>query len=188
MGRKSIPGPLFVIFYFYIFIHQWLGADTAMNSLPAAIPDRCKQFYMTLHDYKDLIKNLPTRGQSFTTKKTTWDKERFKTNKDFKLFLNNNFKSETLQISRQDCFDCNQKFSELLLKIIFWGYPAGMRGKTFQTILNNLKPIKKSLDNFIQENKTLTRSNFENLEKSLRKTGIGLSTLTKNFVFQKHQH
>jgi hypothetical protein len=31
---------LFVIFYFYIFIQQRLGADTAMNSLPAAIPNR----------------------------------------------------------------------------------------------------------------------------------------------------
>jgi len=36
---------LFVIFYFYTFIHQRLGADTAMNSLPAAIPDRCLQFF-----------------------------------------------------------------------------------------------------------------------------------------------
>ena len=39
-GRTSNFGLLFVIFYFYIFIHQRLGADTAMNSLPAAIPDR----------------------------------------------------------------------------------------------------------------------------------------------------
>jgi len=39
-GRTSIFGLLFVIFYFYIFIHQRLGADTAMNSLPAAIPNR----------------------------------------------------------------------------------------------------------------------------------------------------
>ena len=39
-GRTSIAGLLFVIFYFYIFIYQRLGADTTMNSLPAAIPDR----------------------------------------------------------------------------------------------------------------------------------------------------
>ena len=37
-GRTSIFGLLFVIFYFYIFIHQRLWADIAMNSLPAAIP------------------------------------------------------------------------------------------------------------------------------------------------------
>jgi len=37
LGRTSIIGLLFVIFYFYNFIHQRLGADTAMNSLPAAI-------------------------------------------------------------------------------------------------------------------------------------------------------
>jgi len=39
-------GLLFVIFYFYIFIQQRLGSDTAMNSLPAAIPDRYMPFYL----------------------------------------------------------------------------------------------------------------------------------------------
>jgi len=39
-GRTSTFELFFVIFYFYIFIHQRLGADTAMNSLPAAIPNR----------------------------------------------------------------------------------------------------------------------------------------------------
>jgi nicotinamide riboside transporter PnuC len=39
VGRTSIFGLLFVIIYFYIFIHQRLGADIAMNSLPAAIPE-----------------------------------------------------------------------------------------------------------------------------------------------------
>jgi hypothetical protein len=38
--RKSTAGFLFVILYFNIFIHQWLGADIAMNSLPAAMPNR----------------------------------------------------------------------------------------------------------------------------------------------------
>ena len=39
-GRTSIFGLLFVIFYFYIFIQRRLGSDIAMNSLPAAIPNR----------------------------------------------------------------------------------------------------------------------------------------------------
>jgi len=42
-GRTSNLGLLFVILYFYNFIQQRLGADTAMNSLPAAIPERCVQ-------------------------------------------------------------------------------------------------------------------------------------------------
>jgi len=33
-GRTSTFGLLFVIFYFYNFIHHRLGSDTAMNSLP----------------------------------------------------------------------------------------------------------------------------------------------------------
>ena len=39
-GRTNTGGLLFVIFYFYNFIQQRLGSDTAMNSLPAAIPNR----------------------------------------------------------------------------------------------------------------------------------------------------
>ena len=39
VGRTNIAGLLFVILYFYIFIQQRFGADTAMNSLPAAIPE-----------------------------------------------------------------------------------------------------------------------------------------------------
>jgi hypothetical protein len=46
LGRTSTFGLLFVIFYFYNFIHQRLGADTAMNSLPAAIPDRWWQLFL----------------------------------------------------------------------------------------------------------------------------------------------
>jgi len=40
LGRTNTGGLLFVFFYFYIFIQQRLGAGRAMNSLPAAIPDR----------------------------------------------------------------------------------------------------------------------------------------------------
>jgi len=47
LGRTNIAELLFVIFYFYIFIQQRLGSDTAMNSLPAAIPDRWWQFFTT---------------------------------------------------------------------------------------------------------------------------------------------
>ena len=140
---------------------------------------------MTLYDFKDLIRNLPTKEQSFTTKRTTWNKPEFTINKDFNQFVKESFKTETLQISRQDCFDANQNFSELLFKSILWGYPSGMRGKTFQRILNNYKVIKKSFDDCIQEDIILTRSNFEKLEKLLRSTGIGLSTLTKLLYFKK---
>jgi len=39
---------LVVIFYFYNFIQQRLGADTAMNSLPAAIPNRYASPYWSI--------------------------------------------------------------------------------------------------------------------------------------------
>ena len=44
-GRTGFVELLFVIFYFYNFIQQRLGSDTAMNSLPAAILDRYRKPY-----------------------------------------------------------------------------------------------------------------------------------------------
>ena len=44
-GGTSIFGLLFVILYFYIFINQQLGTGRAMNSLPAAIPNRYALHY-----------------------------------------------------------------------------------------------------------------------------------------------
>jgi len=44
-GRTSIAGLLFVNFYFFIFNHQRFRAGRAMNSTPAAIPERCLQGY-----------------------------------------------------------------------------------------------------------------------------------------------
>ncbi|MFM2339106.1 MAG: hypothetical protein RL115_2299, partial [Bacteroidota bacterium] len=119
----------------------------------------------------------------FTAKKITWDKENYKENKHFKLFLKDHFKSETLQISRQDCFNSNNNFYELLFKTILWGYPQGMRGNSFQTILTNLQTIKKNFETHTKGKNSILFHDFENLEKSLRKTGIGLSTLTKLLYF-----
>jgi len=54
-GRTNTGGLLFVILYFYIFIQQRLGSDTAMNSLLAAIPDRYLQAQMTNQSRKILF-------------------------------------------------------------------------------------------------------------------------------------
>jgi len=40
LAATNIAGLLFVIFHFFIFIQQRFGVVTAMNFLPAAIPDR----------------------------------------------------------------------------------------------------------------------------------------------------
>jgi hypothetical protein len=50
-GRTNAFGLLFVIFYFYIFIQQRLWADTAMNSLPAAM----LECYLLCYNHKTIF-------------------------------------------------------------------------------------------------------------------------------------
>ncbi len=49
---------LFFIFYYYIFIHQRLGADTAMNSLPAAILERLRHLKQHPFQHQEKIREV----------------------------------------------------------------------------------------------------------------------------------
>ena len=60
-GRTSIAGLLFIIFYFYNFILQRLGADLAMNSMPAAIPDRWAQIDINANIKRFIIQSVRLR-------------------------------------------------------------------------------------------------------------------------------
>ena len=65
VGRTSIAGLLFVIFYFYNFIHQRLGADTAMNSLPDSNTRPLAASWFQTLDAKVLFKNKSCLVQCF---------------------------------------------------------------------------------------------------------------------------
>lgn len=89
---------------------------------------------MNIENFKILISSLPVRQQCFTSKKRTWQKAENKIDwlKEINNSLFNN--QETLNISRQDIFDSKELMREKLLKIIYWGYPNGMRGNNFWNI------------------------------------------------------
>jgi hypothetical protein len=139
---------------------------------------------MNIESYKILISNLPVRQQCFTTKRTTWTKAeseiQWLKNLNDKLFGDN----KTLTISRQDIFETTEP-KEAIVKTIYWGYTAGMRGNHFLNILKQIESIKNELLT-LRDKRNPTTTDFNHLVLSLKNvTGLGLSTYSKLLYFFK---
>lgn len=136
---------------------------------------------MELAAYTDLIKNLPYQEQSFETNRETWNREAYKGFIIFDRFLQETFKESTrTSISRSDLFHAAKgDFSMAVFSIILWGYPRNMRGNSFQRVLKNTYMLEQMI--YVSQN--LTVHELGNIRKKLKKTGIGLSTLSKILHF-----
>lgn len=137
---------------------------------------------MTLFRYKALIQNLPYLDQAFETKRSNWQRE-YVGNDFFRLLCDRVFIEERLKLSRADLFSSanNGISEELLILIVFWGYPRNMRGNTFSTMLSSMQIISHALKS--SEGLQLDNEAFSSLLSRLTKTGVGLSTLTKFLYF-----
>jgi hypothetical protein len=139
---------------------------------------------MNIESYKILISNLPVRQQCFTTKRKTWNKAENEI--DWLKNLNNKLfgDKQTLTISRQDIFETKAP-REVIMKIIYWGYMAGMRGNHFVNILKHIDNIEISLLR-LRQNSNLTTSDFTELTANFKNVaGLGLSTYSKLLYFFK---
>lgn len=90
-----------------------------------------------------------------------------------------------MEISRQDLFELaeKQKFREFIFSTILWGYPAGMRGLHFPSILRNISDIEKALTTcFNDKNINNWKSHYRSVSSI---DGLGLSTHTKFLYFLK---
>lgn len=139
---------------------------------------------MNIDRYKILISNLPVRQQCFTTKRTTWLKAENEISW-LKQLNDNLFGDEsTLTISRQDIFETTEP-REIIIKTIYWGYTAGMRGNHFVNILKDIDTIESTLLSLRQKSNPTT-TDFNSLIKTFKKvTGLGLSTYSKLLYFFK---
>lgn len=132
--------------------------------------------------YKILITNLPVRQQSFTTKRTTWEKAESQI--EWLTALNNNLFSDnkTLTLSRQDIFDTTN-LRELIIKTIYWGYTRGMRGNHFVNILKHIDLLEDTFAKLKQKAK-LTSDDFDQLTQIFKNiAGLGHSTYSKLLYF-----
>lgn len=138
---------------------------------------------MEIKSYQTLIQSLPVREQCFTTKRTTWSKaEEIDWMKDLngKLFGLN----DILTINRQDIIETKEP-RDVIIKTIFWGYPAGMRANHFVNILKHISTIENELG-ILREKVNPTIQDFNNLTSIFKNVkGLGLSTYSKFLYFFK---
>ncbi|EJF08894.1 hypothetical protein [Pontibacter sp. BAB1700] len=133
--------------------------------------------------YKELIQHLPVIHQSFTTKRSNWKNAEMKI--DWLQDLNDQlFQNQSkLELSRQDLLSHTGSTRELIAKVIYWGYPNGMRGNHFVNILRNIVPLEEALDNI----KVKINPETEDYEAVVRMfdsiQGLGMSTFSKILYF-----
>lgn len=135
--------------------------------------------------FRNLIANMPVNEQAFTSKRETWEKYTSDF-PDLVDLINKVFgQNTTVEISRYDLFHLaeNKKIREFIFSTILWGYPAGMRGLHFQSILRRLNDIEKKITSCLEED------NIHNWKEHYKTVatidGLGLSTYTKLLYFLK---
>lgn len=140
---------------------------------------------MTLDHYQPLLQSLPVMHQSFTTKRSNW----ISAEKQIAWLeeLNNHFfqNQPTLELSRQNLFSHTGSTREWIVKIIYWGYPNGMRGNNFINILRNVEPLEEALDK-IKCKQNPDDSDYNALVKTFDSIqGLGMSTFSKILYFMR---
>jgi hypothetical protein len=127
---------------------------------------------------------MPVNFQSFTSKKSTWNKFISKNNKASTILTSLFENNEDIELSRNDLFFNfaeNGDYETLVIAVILWGYPAGMRGNHFQRITDKLDEVVTLLK---EANNGITDwDSHYNKTKPIK--GLGLSTYTKFLYFIK---
>ena len=137
---------------------------------------------MKIENYRKLILALPVKQQCFTTKRKTWAKAensiKWLKNLNDRLFHN----SESITLSRQDVFE-TEEIREKIIKAMYWGYPAGMRGNHFINLLKQIKSIEEVLQS-LKNKSNPTAQDFNNLTLTFNNvSGLGISSYSKLLYF-----
>jgi hypothetical protein len=132
--------------------------------------------------FRDLIANMPVSEQAFTSKRETWEKYIPVLPGIEDLIVETFGTKKSVEISRHDLFTLGEglKIKLFIFGTILWGYPAGMRGRHFQSIFQGINDIEKMLS-------SCRGTNVENWGEHYRlinrAEGLGLSTYTKFLHF-----
>lgn len=134
-----------------------------------------------MNRFEKLIKCMPMDYQSFTSKKSTWEKFLSKNNKTSVILFSLFKKNDEVEISRKDLFKLANSgdYETLVIAVILWGYPAGMRGNHFKNITDKLDIVVSLLKE--ASNGITDWDSHYNATKSIQ--GLGLSTYTKFLYF-----
>jgi len=138
---------------------------------------------ININQFQSLIKSLPTRRQCFSIRRANF--QNVENAFPWVIAMNNGLflNQGVIQLSRNDLFNHGNIDREKILKIIYWGYPRGMRGNHLINILNNVDQIVEELNRLYLINNLNLNDYISFHQWSVGITGLGSSTYTKLLYF-----
>jgi hypothetical protein len=130
---------------------------------------------MRITDFKNFIREIPFRNQSFDIKKSNWKCE------NQIVLIEQIFNGKNLiTINRFDLINSNWNIPEFIIKTLMWGYPTKGRGNNIDNLLKDkhFNDLTKKLETYRDSEITI-----ETLREDLKIPGLGLSKLTKFIHF-----
>jgi hypothetical protein len=138
---------------------------------------------ININQFQSLIQSLPTRRQCFSIRRANF--QNVENAFPWVIAMNNGLflNQGVIQLSRNDLFNHGNIDREKILKIIYWGYPRGMRGNHLTNILNNVDQIVEELNRLYLINNLNLNDYISFHQWSVGITGLGSSTYTKLLYF-----
>jgi hypothetical protein len=137
---------------------------------------------MRLDSFKNLVANMPTEYQAFTSSRYIWDLD-VKHNDIARAALDAIFgTSREVTLSRRDLrgFASKRDLPQFIMATLIWGYPRGMRGNHFANLMCDLDSITRLLSVARTQPIDEWVPHFAHVKPIV---GIGLSTYTKLLCF-----
>jgi hypothetical protein len=138
---------------------------------------------MKLENYQFLIQNLPVNQQSFITKHQNWKnaEQPIIWLKDLNDQIFND--QTSISISREELLNHTGSITEGIVKIIYWGYPNGMRGNNFVNILKKLPVLEIAFERLMKNGSPISSDYKDALLAFDDVPGLGMSTFSKILYF-----
>jgi len=141
---------------------------------------------MRLIDFAPLICNMPVSNQAFISKRSTWSPYIQREDAAGTALRSIFGTSNDVFLSRHDLrlLASKAELAEFVIATIIWGYPGGMRGYHFASLIDHLSKLAQILDAARSRPISDWASHYEQVKPI---EGVGLSTYTKFLHFLSAQ-
>jgi hypothetical protein len=152
-----------------------------VSQIDTPLPQPAKQDTLSLHDFRDLIANMPVSHQAFTSKQPTWASHMSGDGIAGAALRTIFGESDEVTLSRSDLRHlANEDLAQFVMATIIWGYPRGMRGNNVANLIGHFDALISLLAGVRGEPVEDWKSHYAQLAPL---SGVGLSTHTKFLTF-----
>jgi hypothetical protein len=137
---------------------------------------------MRLTDFAPLISNMPVSNQAFASKLSTWSSSYQREDKAGAALHSIFGDADQVFLSRCDLrrLASDAGLAEFVIAAVIWGYPGGMRGDHFASLIGHLEELTEILSSARSTPISNWLSHYDRV-KPIK--GVGLSTYTKFLHF-----